>query len=157
MLTQGHLPISSRAPSRTDRISAFSSYRLGQGKSLHRESDTLQEFRQQESQRDPPLAKCPGKAIRGEGSFPAPRVTRYHGRCMAWSDQFAEAETLSLPTLQPSDSRPGECSSRAKAIRISPQLMGTQPPPIRVRQVYYSQVSIAGFQGRKKHEPLLEV
>ena len=65
MLTQGHLPISSRAPSRTDRISASSSYRLGQGKSLHRESDTLQEFRQQESQRDPPLAKCPGKANQG--------------------------------------------------------------------------------------------
>ena len=65
MLTQGHLPISSRAPSRTDRISASSSYRLGQGKSLHRESDILQEFRQQESQRDPPLAKCPGKANSG--------------------------------------------------------------------------------------------
>ena len=35
-------------------------------------------------------------------------------------DQFAEAETLSLPTIQPSDSRPGDCSVLGAGYSVVP-------------------------------------
>ena len=72
--------------------------------------------------------------------------------------QFCQANPLAVSTRRLPASLE-DCSYRAKAIRISPQLADTQPRPSRSgsAQSTTSQSSSAGFQGRGKHEPLLEV
>ena len=71
--------------------------------------------------------------------------------------QFCQANPLAVSTRRLPASLE-DCSYRAKAIRISPQLADTQPRPSRSgsAQSTTSQSSSAGFQGRRKHEPLPE-